>query len=183
MKKNLLLIGFLCFSFFAMAQENRFTLSGGYVFANLEDVDTNASGWRINGLYEFNPGVGMLSHGIAFGYMATNADFTSNIQNSQYKINSFPIYYAPKVTIGSGKIKGFLKGALGMHFSGLKRTGTLIEITSSDMGFYGGAGAGGEFNLSDKIFINAEYEWAYMGNSYYRDGFVNSVTGGIGFKF
>ncbi len=70
-----------------------------------------------------------------------------------------------------------------MHISGYKRTGTLTEITSTDMGFYGGVGAGGEFHLSDKIFINAEYEWAYMSNSFYREGFINSVMAGIGFKF
>jgi opacity protein-like surface antigen len=182
MKKNLLLVGFLCFSFFAMSQENRFALSGGYVFANLEETDTDASGWRINALYEFNPGAAKLSHGLAFGYMSTSTDYTSQAQISNYKINSWPVYYAPKVTFGSGSLKGFLKGALGMHISGYKRTG-FVEITSTDMGFYGGVGAGGEFHLSDQVFINAEYEWAYMSNSFYRDGFINSVMAGIGFKF
>jgi len=183
MKRNLLFIGFLCFSLIVMAQENRFSLSGGYVFANLEDVDTDATGWRINARYEFNPGNSFFSHGISFGYMNTSTDFTSQTQNSNYKINSWPVYYEPKVTIGSGKFKGFLKGALGMHFSGYKRTGTVTEITSADMGFYGGASAGSELMITDKLFINAEYDWAFMSNSYYREGFINSAMVGIGFKF
>lgn len=162
-----------------MAQENRFTLSGGYVFTNIEDVDTDATGWRINGLYEFNPGQGILSHGLAFGYIGTSADTRA----ANYKINSWPVYYAPKVTLGNGILKGFLKGALGTHFSGYNRTGTLGELSTFDIGFYGGASAGFEIHLSEKIFINAEYEWAYMGNSYYRDGFINSAMAGVGFKF
>jgi hypothetical protein len=38
-------------------------------------------------------------------------------------------------------------------------------------------------NLGEKAFITAEYEWAYMSNSFYRDGFINSAMAGIGFKF
>ncbi|HSO87657.1 MAG TPA: hypothetical protein VLQ91_13965 [Draconibacterium sp.] len=76
-----------------------------------------------------------------------------------------------------------MKGALGTHITGYKRTGTLTEIKSTDMGFYGGLGAGLMLNLGEKLFISAEYEWAYMSNSYYRDGFINSAMGGIGIRF
>ena len=31
--------------------------------------------------------------------------------------------------------------------------------------------------------VNLEYEWAYLSNSWYRDGFINSVMLGLGFKF
>jgi hypothetical protein len=81
------------------------------------------------------------------------------------------------------KKKGFVKGALGMHSSNYKRSGQLGDFQSRDWGFYGGAGAGVMVFLKDKIFINAEYEWAYLSNSYYLDGFVNSIMGGIGLKF
>ncbi len=183
MKRNLLTITLMCFCAVAMAQENRFSLSGGYAFGNIEEADTDATGFRINAVYEFNPGAGSFSHGFAFGYIGTSADFTSATATSKYDINSFPIYYAPKLSIGKGNLKGFVKGALGTHITGFKRTGTLTEITSTDMGFYGGLGAGGSLNLGEKLFISAEYEWAYMSNSYYRDGFINSAMAGIGFRF
>lgn len=183
MKRNLLTITLICLCAVAMAQENRFSLNGGYVFANLEDVETEATGWRILGLYEFNPNEGGLTHGFAVGYTGTTADFTSGTTNSNYDINSWPIYYAPKFSVGKGNLKGFVKGALGTHITSFKRTGTLTELTSTDMGFYGGVGAGGMLNLGEKLFISAEYEWAYMSNSYYRDGFINSAMAGIGFRF
>lgn len=183
MKRKLLTITLMCLCGIAMAQENSFALSGGYTFSNIEDVDTEATGFRINAVFEFNPGAGSFSHGFALGYIGTTADNTSNAENSEYKINSFPIYYAPKFTIGKGNLKGFVKGALGTHITGYTRTGTIGEITSTDMGFYGGLGAGAMLNLGEKLFINAEYEWAYMSNSYYRDGFINSAMAGIGFRF
>jgi opacity protein-like surface antigen len=183
MKRNLLIFALMCLCSVAMAQENRFSINGGYVFANLEDVDTEANGWRITGLFEFNPSGGSFSHGFAVGYTGTTADFTEGTTNSNYSINSWPIYYAPKFSIGKGNLKGFVKGALGTHITGFKRTGSLTELTSTDMGFYGGVGAGASLNLGEKLFISAEYEWAYMSNSYYRDGFINSAMGGIGFRF
>jgi hypothetical protein len=183
MKRNLLTFALICFFGIAMAQENRFSVSGGYAFCNIEDVETGATGWRINTSYEFNPGTGSFSHGFSVGYIVTTADFTSNTETSNYKLSSWPIYYAPKFTVGQGNLKGFVKGALGTHVTGYKRTGTLTEITSTDMGFYGGVGAGGMLLLGEKLFLSAEYEWTYMSNTFYRDGFMNSVMAGIGFRF
>jgi len=183
MKRIFLVITILSLFYFSQAQENRFLLGGGYVFSNFEESDTQATGWRLNVTYEFNPGGTMFSHGFTIGYLGTTGDFTSATQRSNYKSNSFPVYYAPKITVGKGSLKGFVKGALGTHFTGYKRTGTLIEISTNDMGFYGGVAAGGMLMLGEKVFISAEYEWAYMSNTSYKDGFVNSAMGGIGIKF
>jgi len=185
MKRNLLTLTLMCLCAIAMAQENRFSVSGGYAFGNIEDgtADADASGFRINAVYEFNPGASSFSHGFALGYIGTTADFRSGSENTNYKLNSFPIYYAPKFTIGQGNLKLFVKGALGTHITGYQRTGALTEITSTDMGFYGGLGAGITLNLGEKLFLSAEYEWAYMSNTFYRDGFINSAMAGIGFRF
>jgi hypothetical protein len=184
MKHFLLVIAVLIIaSDFISAQENAFTLSGGYVFTNLEEVDENANGFRINGLYEFNPGMGKFSHGITVAYLRTGVTSTVASQTTDYTLSNLPIYYAPKFIFGNESFKGFLKGALGTHSSWYKRTGTLGEFDSQDWGFYGGASLGAMKSFSEKVFINLEYEWAYLSNSYYRDGFVNSIMGGIGFRF
>lgn len=187
MKNYILIIAVLLFSAPAWCQENLFTLSGGYSFANVEEVDTDATGWRINGLYEFNPNAGSVAHGINIGYIATSADFEGAIGqdnvSSEYKINSVPIYYSPKFLFGKGSTKGFIKGALGIQRSYLKRTGTLTEWTADDFGFFGGAGIGLMKGFGEKVFINLEYEWAYMSNSFYKNGFMNSALLGIGIKF
>jgi hypothetical protein len=102
---------------------------------------------------------------------------------TEYKFGTWPIYYAPKFLIGSGSAKGFVKGALGWQFSTFDRTSTLLQTEANDSGFLGGLGVGFMKIFNDKIFINAEYEWTYMSNSFYRDGFMNSIMGGIGIMF
>ena len=57
------------------------------------------------------------------------------------------------------------------------------DFSTSDSGFYGGLALGAMFNVSSTVFLNAEYEWAYLSNYYYKDGNINSIMGGIGIRF
>lgn len=178
------MIAILMLSAGAWAQENRVTLSGGYVFANIEDTDESATGYRINGLYEFNPQQGKVAHGFSLGYVRTTSSVGSYLGTTDVTIRTWPLYYAPKIMFGnSEKFKIFLKGALGWQFAKLMTDGPVGTAETNDTGFYGGIGAGGMLNMSEKLFLNLEYEWAYMGNSYYKDGFINTAQLGLGFKF
>jgi hypothetical protein len=182
--KKYIIVSFLIFlSVKGISQENRITVSGGYVFANIEEADQNTNGFRINGSYEFNPSGGAWAHGISVGYTQTKASNTSLLQTHDYKITTVPYYYAPKFLFGNESLKGFIKGALGMHSSWFEKSGTLGTISDKGFGFYGGAGLGGMKTFGEKIFISVEYEWAYMSNAYYQDGFMNSIMGGIGLNF
>lgn len=142
-------------------------------------------------MYEFIPLIGKVAHGFSIGYIHTSATFSQTVLNQttekEYKIRSWPLYYAPKLLLGNSEsVKFFLKGALGMQFSSTKISTVGIggegEIKTNDSGFYGGAGLGITKTISDKAFINLEYEWAYLSNSFYRDGFMNSVMLGVGMK-
>ena len=164
------------------SQENMVTITGGYAFTNVQDTDTPANGYRINGIYEFNPTSGVFSHGISFGYIHTKADSTG-VKGAEFKLNNFPIYYAPKVILGKGKVKFFVRGALGMHFSSYKRISDATETKTADVGFYGGAAVGTMIFIKENIFLNAEYEWAYLSNSLYTNAMINTANFGIGFKF
>ena len=179
MKRNLLIISMVfCAVTTAWGQENMFTVSGGYSFANIEDSDDKATGWRINGLYEYNPAGGRIAHGLSFGYinLSTTDGSTTNT------VHSFPLYWAPKLMFGSERVKAFIKGALGMQFATLKREG-LVDYNDHDYGFYGGGGAGVMFFINESIFINGEYEIAWASNNYYREGWISTAGGGIGFRF
>jgi len=182
MKKNILFVILILMSAKAFSQENMITIGGGYSSVNIEDTDTRATGWRITGLYEFNPAGSILAHGFSFGYVSVSASETAGQQEIKSTINSFPVYYAPKLMFGKEKIKIFLKGALGMQFATLKREGA-VSLTDKDFGFYGGGGAGLMLFLKDNIFINAEYEIAWASNNCYKDGWISTIGGGIGFKF
>lgn len=180
MKRNLLALLMPIFCIAALAQENSITLSGGYVFTNIENSDEKATGYRINANYEFNPGAGNFAHGITAAFIHTEA---SGISNVIYKLNHVPFYYAPKVMFGNESLKGFVKGALGSHSSWYKRESLLGDLETNAWGFYGGASAGIMKSIKEKFFINLEYEWAYLSNTNYSDGFVNSIMGGLGVRF
>jgi hypothetical protein len=182
MKKHIFITVLVLLSMKAFSQENMITLSGGYSFANIEDTDIKGTGYRINGLFEFNPMEGKFAHGISFGYIGLKAEESIGQATQSYTINSFPIYYAPKVMFGKDKVKAFVKGALGMQFAGLKKEG-VTSLSDNDFGFYGGGGAGVMLFIKSNIFINAEYEIAWASNSWYKDGWMNTASGGIGFKF
>lgn len=182
MNRIILIYAMLLCAAMASAQENMLTIGGGYAFSSV--TAAGSSGWRINALYEFNPNGGNIAHGASVGFVNTSAK-VSGAQSAEYTQTSLPFYYAPKLMFGKEKIKAFVKGAIGMHFSSFKRTGSLGELSSSSGGFYGGLSAGGMLFLSAKMFLNAEYELAYLSmfSSYYSNGFLNSAMLGLGIKF
>jgi hypothetical protein len=162
-----------------LAQENIITISSGWASAKISDSDLTGKGWKINGLYEFSKeDDSKFVNGISFGFINTHA----SEGDQHYRLNSFPLYYAPKYMAGKGKFKGFLKGALGIQFSSVRKEG-LVDLTDADMGLYAGAGAGIMLMLTEELFINAEYEIAWASNKYYKDGLINTIGGGIGVKF
>jgi hypothetical protein len=187
MKHFLTILALVAISAAARAQENMVSLSYGFEWANLDFTDEQGSGWRINGVYEFNPGGSKFVQGIAFGYANVSADYTftegNNSEERNAKISTWPIYYAPKVLFGSGKVKPFIKGAIGMQFSKLETTSALRTVTANGAGFYGGGGGGLLLFVKDNIFLNAEYEIAWLSNSYYEGGWLQSGLIGVGIKF
>ena len=189
MKRLLIIIAILSIGFYGISQENIIIISGGYSWANLQDIeydgapDLQGTGWRINGTYEFNAGEGPVSYGVSIGYINLGANYENILgETVELKISSLPIYFAPKFMFGKNKFKGFIKGALGAQSAWFKRTST-GEISASTWGFYGGGGAGIMIYAKENIFIKAEYEIAYASNTYYKSGWINTAMGGIGFKF
>ena len=190
MLRYILLILAICLSSLAVAEETSsaaakdkfMTISYGDISTDIEDTDTDASGWRLNLSFEHGARNGNVLHGFAIGYIDSSADVTTAAQTSSYKLESLPIYYAPKLLFGKSAFKGFLKGAIGIHFSDYERTGALGSVESQDTGLYAGASLGAMYAFNEKVFINAEYEWAYLSNSYYRDGELQSVMLGLGFR-
>lgn len=183
MKKVVLFIALVSIVSMGQAQDNGVILSGGYVFTEIQDLDQSAKGWRVNGTFEFYGKEGPLTHGISLGYISTSVKIDELLQEVDYQLSSLPVFYAPKYVFGEGNFTGYLKGALGMHFSKYKRTGGLGDLSTSDAGFYGGLALGLRVNVKENIFIHAEYEAAYLSNTFYRNGLVNTIMGGIGFIF
>ena len=131
---------------------------------------------------------GHLAQGIGFGFAQTKATLTYPFlieSETEITANHFPVYYAPEYTfLEPGFFNVFVKGAFGMHFSSYNRAGELgDDLKHGDFGFYGGFGAGTQLSFSEYVFLILEYEWAYLSNSIYRDGFLNSLLLSVGYNF
>jgi hypothetical protein len=179
MKKIIILTVFLLAVATAFSQQSFVTVSGGYSFAKVEDTDAKITGYRINGLYEFNPYGQKWAYGLSFGYL----NLKGSTNDRDYNITSLPLYFAPKYMTGSEKLKSFIKGAFGIQLSNIESTGSTTNLSDHDYGFVAGAGAGLMYFFNEKIFLNAEYEIMWMSNSYYRSGWINTISGGLGVKF
>jgi len=180
MKRYILMTFLVLASLQAFSQENGITLSGGYSFATIDDI--KGTGYRINGLYEFVPMSGKIAHGLSFGFIHLTGTEGVGSATVTSTVNSYPIYYAPKYIFGKEKLKLFVKGAIGVQFAGFKRE-AIVNLEDNDFGFYGGGGGGIMIFLKENIFINAEYEIAWASNSWYNDGWMNTASGGLGFRF
>lgn len=187
MKKIFALLLFTAIALFGYSQENMVSVAGGYSWAKVNDADVSATGWRINGTYEFNKGEGKFANGVSIGYISLKATQSYGVVDStdvEYKLSSLPLYYAPKYFFGGDKALGFVKGAIGGHHSKVNTTGQYGgSVDAQYWGFYGGVGAGFMYAVSEQIFINVEYEFAWMSNSGYSSGFMQTAMGGIGIRF
>lgn len=191
MKRLFITLTLVGFTLIGFSQENLVNLTGGYSWINIddseyfdEDPNIKGTGWRITGTYDFNSNEGKFAYGFSIGYMSLNASYAAaGDSTTEYKMTSIPFYFAPKFLFGNEKFKGFIKIMLGAQSATLQRTGNASDISASDFGFYGGAGAGFKFFASEKVFIIAEYEIAYVTNNYYRNGLMQSASAGIGLRF
>ncbi|MCC6410362.1 MAG: outer membrane beta-barrel protein [Saprospiraceae bacterium] len=192
MKKQLLSLSFLLLSVSIFAQKQQiFTVSGGYSWANVfasnydvtADYDITGTGWRINGLYELNPNEGPMAWGLALGYISVSGEYTNMDTTTTVTVGTIPVYLAPKYMFGQNNLKGFVKAMAGMQFANIEYDGPKGNLTSDDFGFYGGGGVGILYFIRENVFLNLEYEFGYMSNSYYRDGIMQSAMGGVGIKF
>ena len=190
MQKLALVVALFLISVFARAQET-ITLSGGVVIANAidysgyfdEDYHTNADGFRISGTYEAGPLQSKkFIHGVTTGYMLSTTTVVVNNQDVDISVRTLPFCYAPKYLVGTEKLMAFARAQIGMQFTRLKVSGPVDE-SDNDFGFYGGIGAGGMAYVSSKVFFNLEYELAFMSNTFYANGYINSVQAGIGIDF
>jgi opacity protein-like surface antigen len=183
MKNTIAILLLVLSALVAFSQENMLTLSGGYTFANIEEADADGTGWRINGLFEFAPMNGKVAHGFSFGYISLSAEDNESQDVVKYDVGVWPVYYAPKYLFGNEKMKGFIKAAVGWQFSNIDRTGAVSEIETTDSGFTLGAGAGAMYLFNEKVFLSAEYEFLWLQNSYFRDGYLNTASLGLGLRF
>ena len=188
MQKLMLLFSLILFSLTAYSQET-ITLSGGVLVTRAVDYSgyfddnyhVDAPGFRITGTYEAGPlEPKKFIHGVSATYMLSTATINLYGEETELSIRTLPFCYTPKYLIGSENVMAFIRAAVGMQFTRLKLGN---DESDGDFGFYGGIGVGGMAYVSKSVFFNLDYELAWMSNTFYANGYMNSVELGIGIDF
>jgi len=182
--KNLILIFAFLFAFVTqvICQSRNIVLSGGWATVQPDNSDRTLNGFKIGGLYEFvlndhwgvNCSLGLLR------FMETLEGGTSQEITNTYQ--SWPLLVNGKYLVGKNKVQGYIKGAAGLQISKVKLESQNNVLKDHDVGLAFGTGAGVNITLSEKLFLQTEYEFMYQTNSYYKDGIINQVTLGLGLK-
>jgi hypothetical protein len=181
MKIILFIAAFALVSIAAFSQPASLILSGGWATANPDNSTTSVSGYKIGGQWEKTMGYNPWAMGVAINYFHFKEDLTTG-NNLTIKYYSIPVNYYGKYLIGKGKLRGYLKAMGGFQFSGIRLENSNTSTKDNDFGFSLGTGAGAYYDINEKMFLNVDYEFLYLTNSWYNNGIVNSVSLGIGFK-
>jgi opacity protein-like surface antigen len=86
------------------------------------------------------------------------------------------VYATGKYFVGNKDWKGYLKGSAGLNL-------LLKNDPVNKAGWYTGVGAGVDYHISQKLLINAEYDFIAWQNDFYGVRLFHSFNLGIGYKF
>lgn len=183
--KNSILIGVLLLTFLteSICQSSNIVVSGGWATVQPDDTEKMVNGFKVGGLYEF-----VINDHWAFGSSFSFLSFkeegvkvdTILVATNSYQ--SWPFLINAKYLIGQGKVQGYINGTAGLQISTLKRESQTANLKDHDVGLALGTGVGLNITLSEKLFLQTEYEFLYQTNSFYKNGTINQVTLGLGIK-
>lgn len=181
--KNSILIGVLLFTFLteSICQSRNMVVSGGWATVKPDGTDNAIHGFKIGGLYEFGlNGHWAVNGSLSFVHFKEDAEGGAALVANTYQ--SWPFLINGKYLVGKNNVQGYIKGAAGLQISKVKLESQSTELKDHDVGLALGTGVGLNITLSEKLFLQTEYEFLYQTNSFYKNGTISQVTLGLGFK-
>ena len=101
--------------------------------------------------------------------------------NANTRFRALPLLFVPKFLFGDGKIKGYIKGSAGLQNSRFKYDGAVLSAEDWDFGIVLGGGAGANYAINEKVFLNLDYDFLWINNTAYKEVAANSISLGVGF--
>lgn len=183
MKKSFFFLCFLVLTFAANGQDIKLGIGGGYVFANSQQGEGRLSGFRVNGIYEYQAYRSRLSHGLVLSYVNTSGLIVRNQLEQDQEVWMIPFSYQPKYYFSEESARAYVKPVLGLNFSQSTVTSPINQRKEDNIGFYGGAAAGIEADLGYSGFVTLEYKISYVPNGFFESGLLHALQVGIGFRY
>lgn len=182
MKNPILMAVFLLvFVTDVICQSRNMVVGGGWATVQPDGTDKAINGFKIGGLYEFvlNDHWAVNSS-LSFVHFKKDAGEGAALVSNTYQ--PWPFLINGKYSVGKNNVQGYIKGAAGLQISKVKLESQSTVLKDHDVGLALGTGVGFNITLSEKLFLQTEYELQYQTNSFYKDGIIHQVTLGLGFK-
>jgi len=167
---------------------NLLVFNVGFTKATPEDSDNSLDGNAFTLFFEKSNYGGNLAGGVALSYGTTTDDSEADTGIEDGRVNSasyevIPITVYGKYLFGTPKIKGYLGAGVGIQFSEEYFFLDNVQVWGQDSGFLVGGLAGLYYFFNEGILLNANYNFNYLDNSYYKDGYSHTFNLGLGFQF
>jgi len=183
MKKSFFFLCFLVLTFVANGQDIKLGIGGGYVFANSQQGQGRLSGFRVNGIYEYQTYRSRISHGLGFSYVNTSGPIEKNQVQQDQEVWMVPFSYQPKYYFSEESARAYIKPVLGINYSQSTVTVSSRFRKEDNIGFFGAAAAGIESDLGYNGFMTVEYKFSYVPNGFFDRGLMHSLQVGIAFRY
>jgi len=156
--------------------------SGAYTIFTTEDTDVTINGGGFQLGYEVSNLQGNFAFGGGLGYLVGSED----IDDGQIRFSTLPFWLYGKFLFGPEKVKFFIPLALGYQISERQISGNVFTIQDTyrnwDSGISLGTGIGVNYYFSEKVCGIASYNFQFLNNKFYKEGFAHVFNIGIGFQ-
>jgi len=156
-----------------------FTMNLGYASVKNKVNDHSTDGYSLNVSLEKMTMEGSSAIGFNFGIIRAEDEF--NIEDSivDYTITSHPALLSMRYLFGSEKFKGYAGVGIGIHISRLDLSDSIVEritkpAANIPIGFM--------WIFNEGIYLNANYAFNYMADSYFTNDLAHTFSLGIGIQ-
>ena len=150
----------------------------GYANMVPKGVDVSLDGVALNLSYEYLNLKKILAYGFSVSYLeGTGSETTAN-----YKYHTWPITFMAKGFLGGEKFRGYIRGQIGVQSTTAQRETSLLQSKVWSTGLTAGGGLGFNYVLSERIFLNLEYNANWLDSNIYDSQLIHAITLGIGIQ-
>lgn len=150
----------------------------GYASLTPKGEDVDLTGFTANFDYEYLNLKKFLSYGFSISYI----EGTGSNTEAAYKYHSWPFTFMMKGYLGGDKIRGYIRAQAGFHSTTAQKEGPLALTQVWDTGLTAGGGLGVNFLVSERIFLNLEYNANWLDTNIYDGQIAHVIQVGIGIQ-
>lgn len=178
----IIITGFFTVNTYAQLKEDGvlFSMSLGTAIVKNKINDHSINGYNLMVALEKMTMEGNSAIGFNFGIIRAEDKYNIGDSVVDYTITSHPALLSMRYMFGSEKFKGYAGVGLGIHISRLDQAEDIVEritkpAANIPIGFM--------WIFNEGIYVNVNYAFNYLADSFYTNDLAHTISLGIGIQF